>query len=316
MEGACEPPNAKAASLQILIANCCGSDMPSHLLALYDGLDSGAGAGQTVGFMNLEKAKILDHRRYSGDYHMLTLLMPNVAKAVKPGQFIHLLIPRLDASVLRRPFSVFRAENDTISILYKEVGRGTSAMVMLSTRDELSIIGPLGNGFPVCPAGRYPVLVAGGYGVAPLLFLATRTAGKGIVLIGAAREKDVLMREELAALGWDVAISTEDGSVGTKGLVTDLLRERIKGLPAGLEPELYVCGPDGMLKAVGEMAVAGGWKAWLSLDRHMGCGVGACLACVQRIRNEKGEESWKRVCKDGPVFEARDVVWGKTGWDQ
>lgn len=259
--------------------------------------------------MNIEQARVLNHEEYSGGYRLLVLEAPSIASLVKPGQFVSLRVPRLDGAVLRRPFSVFRVDKETLSILYKCVGRGTRAMTFMVPGDEASLMGPLGRGFPLDHTNTFPVIVAGGYGVAPLYFLAARIPLKGIVFVGGSTAGDVLCVEEFKALGWDVRVATEDGGLGEKGLVTDVLDswlERREGSPV---PEFYACGPDDMLKAVGDRAIAGGWKAWLCLDKHMGCGVGVCLACVQKIRRDEGAETWARVCREGPVFEARQIVW-------
>ncbi|MFC1462771.1 dihydroorotate dehydrogenase electron transfer subunit, partial [Verrucomicrobiota bacterium] len=193
-------------------------------------------------------------------------------------------------------------------ILYKPVGRGTAALALVSGGEEVSLIGPLGRGFPYGPNAAFPVLVGGGYGVAPLYFLAARMNRKGILFVGGAGKADILCVSDFEALGWDVRVATEDGSMGEKGLVTDILDKWLEGHD-GAAPEFHACGPDGMLKAVGDRAEKGSRTAWLSLDKHMGCGVGACLACVQKIRDDDGSERWGRVCTDGPVFESREIVW-------
>lgn len=256
--------------------------------------------------MNIEHARVIRQEPYRGDYRLLVVETPDIASVAAPGQFIHIRVPGLESAVLRRPFSLFKAEENTVSVLFKVVGKGTLAMVNVGEGDEISLIGPLGNGFPVNAA--FPILVAGGYGVAPLYFLGTRLATPGILFVGGATADDVLCVEEFQALGWDVRISTDDGSAGTMGLVTEMLDEwLLSDVPDNAE--FFACGPDGMLKAVGERGIAAGKPCWLSLDKHMGCGVGACLACVQRIRSKDGSEVWARVCKDGPVFEASEIVW-------
>jgi dihydroorotate dehydrogenase electron transfer subunit len=259
--------------------------------------------------MKVEQARIASQTEVSGGYRVLVLESPHIASTVHPGQFVHLRVPGLDAAVLRRPFSIFRAEGGCLSILYKCVGKGTSAMALLAAGHDVNLLGPLGTGFPADGKGTIPVLVAGGYGVAPLYFLGTRLAKEGVVFIGGACAEDVLCVEDFESLGWDVRTATEDGSLGSKGLVTDALDGWLKDLDGVAVPDFHACGPDGMLKAVGDRAMAGGWNAWLSLDKRMGCGVGACLACVQRVRNGSGKEKLARVCRDGPVFEAREIVW-------
>jgi dihydroorotate dehydrogenase electron transfer subunit len=261
--------------------------------------------------MKIEQARVIGQKEISGGYRVLAVKTPRIAASVKPGQFIHVLVPRLDSAVLRRPFSVFDANKTVLLVLYKQIGKGTRAMGSLGEGDEVSVMGPLGNGFPrTLRAGVCPVLVAGGYGVAPLCFLASRMKRKGVFFVGGATRRDILCIDRIRSLGWRVGVATEDGSFGRKGLVTDVLDVWLKEKAIPGEPEFFACGPDGMLKAVGARAVKGGWKAWLSLDKHMGCGVGACLACVQRIRGADGRETLVRVCKEGPVFEARAVVWG------
>jgi dihydroorotate dehydrogenase electron transfer subunit len=267
--------------------------------------------------MNVENARVLSQTEYSRGYNVLVLKAPVISASIKPGQFVYLLIPRLANLLLRRPFSVLKAKGDTISILYKCVGRGTHALKSVSVGEEINLLGPLGNGYPMPGKKVLPVLVAGGYGAAPLCFLAQRIRVKGIVFMGGADKKDILCKKEFKKYGWKVHVATENGSRGRKGLVTDILDswldQRNNACDASSvkeKLEIFACGPDGMLKAVGKRAAKYGFKAWLSLEKHMGCGVGACLACVQKIRQNDGTETWKRVCKDGPVFEAGEIVWG------
>jgi len=222
---------------------------------------------------------------------------------------VHLRIPGCDALTLRRPFSIFRADEDNVSILYKYIGQGTGILANVLAGCKISLIGPLGNGFPHKQDDTFPVLVGGGYGVAPLLYFAREIESRGVLFVGAGTSSDILCVDEFRELGWKVEVATEDGSTGEPGLVTDILDEWLSGAGKGQTPEFFACGPHGMLKAVGDRAIAGGWKAWLSMDKNMGCGVGVCLACVQRIKRENGNEEWARVCSDGPVFEAREIVW-------
>ena len=239
---------------------------------------------------------------------MLTFDAPGIAGAVKPGQFIHLRVPRLDGAVLRRPFSIYKAAGRQLTILYKCIGSGTHAMKSIGVGDDVSILGPLGNGFPKIGSKSFPVAVAGGFGVAPLALVATRMKRKGIVFIGGAKADDILCVQDFKDLGWDVRIATQDGSLGEEGLVTKILDAWLAEHEEACLPEFFACGPDGMLKAVGARAMAIEAKAWLSLDKHMGCGVGACLACVQKIKC--GDEVVQiRVCREGPVFEASTIVW-------
>jgi len=256
--------------------------------------------------MTQEKTTVLEHGVFQGEYRLLKLSAPAIGPQVQPGQFVHLLVPRLADAVLRRPFSVFQADGEGLSILYKAVGRGTEAMREIEPGEGINLLGPLGNGFPSL-SKTVPVLVAGGYGNAALYLQAVALPVKGIAFFGGRTATDILCVEEFEALGWDVRVTTEDGSLGAKGLVTDALDSWLETQEAAA-PELFACGPNAMLKAVGDRAVEKRLAAWLSLDRNMACGVGACLTCVIKLKTEAGWE-WKRCCKDGPVFNAGDILW-------
>jgi dihydroorotate dehydrogenase electron transfer subunit len=259
--------------------------------------------------MQLEEAKIVQHTEVQGGYRLLAVEAPGIAPQVKPGQFVHLKVPHLGEALLRRPFSIFKAGEGRLSILYKSIGQGTNTMKYLQPGETLDLIGPLGNGFPKLSNGSFPVLVAGGYGMAALYLVAKTAPARGIAFFGGRSAADILCVDDFEALGWEVRITTQDGTRGQKGLVTVALDEWIQQKPASVAPEFFACGPNGMLKAVADRAIAGGWKAWISMDRNMGCGVGACLTCVQKIRTPDGGWTWHRVCREGPVFESRDVVW-------
>ena len=258
--------------------------------------------------MKQEKATVAGHDNFQGEYRILRLAAPAVGSLVRPGQFLELMVPRLGERILRRPFSIYKADAQGISILYKTVGRGTDAMRAIKPGDKVDIVGPLGNGFPALGSGKVPVLVAGGYGNAALYLKAKESPVKGIAFFGGRTAQDILCVEEFEALGWDVRPTTDDGSLGTKGLVTAAFdpwmaeQENIQAL------ELFVCGPNPMLKAMGDRAIEHGFTAWLSMDKNMACGVGACLTCVIKRRTETGWE-WARCCKDGPVFESREIIW-------
>ncbi len=258
--------------------------------------------------MKLEEAKILEHREISGGYRLLVLESPAVASNASPGQFVHLRVPGLDCSVLRRPFSIYLADASTLRILYKQVGKGTREMAAMPKGRTISLIGPLGSGFPLPPENTLPVLVAGGYGVAPLYFLATRIDRPGLLFAGGRSAGDILCASDFQALGWEVQITTEDGSQGIRGRVTDALDPWLKTRVHDIVPVFYACGPDGLLRAVDHRATEYKLHGWLSLDKHMGCGVGACLACVQRVHTRNGSQ-WKRVCKDGPIFGTGEIFW-------
>ncbi len=253
------------------------------------------------------EATILDIRPLAQGYQVITLRAPAIAAEARPGQFIHLQVANLEPTRLRRPFSIYDADPaaGTLFVLYKVVGLGTRHLAALPIGATVRVLGPIGRPFPLDPVGE-PFLVGGGYGVAPLWFLARNLPRRGTLFVGGRTAADILETERFREAGWRVEVATQDGTLGTPGLVTVPLDLALAG---GACAELYACGPDGMLRAVGERAIAHGLRAWLSLDKHMVCGVGACLACVQRVRRADGSEALARVCVDGPVFEAREIVW-------
>jgi dihydroorotate dehydrogenase electron transfer subunit len=254
-----------------------------------------------------QTVQIVSNERDTDLYFRLVLRAPRIAPLVQPGQFAHLRILPLKDALLRRPFSIFQVTADTFSILYKSVGKGTEVLAPMRPGEELSAIGPLGHGFTVpAPGGETPLLVAGGYGMAAMYLLAQRSPQKGIVFVGGRRRIDILCEAEFRALGWEVRVTTEDGSHGEKGLVTQrLIAELRREVP---HRKVFACGPTPMLKVVGKIAEEFNVPAELSMDEHMCCGVGVCLTCVIPVKITGGWE-YQRTCTEGPVFDARQVAW-------
>ena len=259
--------------------------------------------------MKQETATVLEHTIFKGDYRILRLAAPAIGPKVKPGQFLELQVPRMGERILRRPFSIYNADAEGVSILYKPVGRGTEAMRPLVEGDTVDLLGPLGNGYPEMRSGNFPVLVAGGYGNAALYLKAKELPTKGVAFFGGRSAQDILCIEEFKALGWDVRTTTNDGSLGVEGLVTDAFDPWLKEQSNISAVELFVCGPNPMLKAMGDRAIEHNFTAWLSLDKNMACGVGACLTCVIKRKTADGGWEWARCCKDGPIFESREILW-------
>ena len=265
--------------------------------------------------MTNEKCRVVSHREIGSGYRYIEFEAPAIASDATPGQFVHVRVPSLEKSALRRPFSIFNAEGDRLELLYKTVGRGTAALNEVKPGDEVEVMGPLGHGFPLKCAGE-ALLVGGGYGVAPLYFLARRLLSSAPSLpnsspaihlfVGGRTKNDLLALDRFEALGGvKIHLATNDGSAGAKGLVTDPLDDELIRLRGeGGKFELFACGPDPMLKAVALRATGTGSKGWISMDRHMVCGVGACYACIQKtVRGNS------RCCIEGPVFSAADLVW-------
>jgi dihydroorotate dehydrogenase electron transfer subunit len=253
-----------------------------------------------------QTVQVVSNQRDTDLYFRLVAYAPRIAPLVQPGQFLHVRIPGLRDALLRRPFSLFQVAGDTLSILYKTVGKGTEALSRLRAGEEFSAIGPLGHGFTLPkPGGETPLLVAGGYGTAALYLLAQRSPQQGIVFVGGRRRVDILCEKEFHALGWEVRITTEDGSLGEKGLVTQPLLGELKRNAAGRK--LFACGPTPMLKAVARIGADFNAPVELSMDERMCCGIGVCLTCVIPIKTAEGWE-YQRTCTEGPVFDARKLV--------
>jgi dihydroorotate dehydrogenase electron transfer subunit len=253
-----------------------------------------------------ETVSIVSNERDVDHYHRLVVAAPGIAPRVQPGQFAHVRVLPMREALLRRPFSIYQVEGDAISILYKVVGRGTEVLSRMRPGDSLSALGPLGHGFRLPARGEFPLLVAGGYGMAALYLLARRSPVKGIVFVGGRRKIDILCEREFAEIGWEVRVATEDGSHGVKGLVTEPLQAELSHQAA--KRALFACGPTPMLRAVARIAEQFSVQAELSMDEPMCCGVGVCLTCVIPVKTEGGWE-YQRTCTEGPVFDSRTIAW-------
>jgi len=249
-------------------------------------------------------ARVLENRPVAANTWWLELDAPAIASAARPGQFLMIGfgLAQVGAPFLPRPFSVgWRGEDGRLGILVREFGAGTRRLGTLRPGDRTLLLGPLGRPFRVDP-GRPLVCVAGGVGLAPFLFLApeARAVGSPVRLLYGERAADrvfdpVLIRE---LTGVEPELFTEDGGAGRRGLVLD-------GLAAREESLLLGCGPTPMLAALERFARARGLDLQVSVEEHMGCGVGTCQGCV--VRGADG--TWIKSCTDGPVFDARELAW-------
>lgn len=271
--------------------------------------------------MRLIRAKILNHRELVPDYYQMTLEAPEIAQEAKPGQFIHVRVSEGFDPLLRRPLSIHRVrgqrveDKGQIEILYKVVGKGTELLSKKEPGEKLDVLGPLGNGFKIGEKGEgrrdeRVLLIAGGIGVAPLMFLCEELliphpSSLITILLGAKTKEEILCEKDFKELGTEVKVATDDGSYGHKGPITDLLPTA-----SYLLPTIYACGPTPMLKEVARFAKEHNLPTQISLGSHMACGVGACLGCARKIK-AKGQDSERfiQICIKGPVFEADEVVW-------
>jgi dihydroorotate dehydrogenase electron transfer subunit len=239
-------------------------------------------------------------------YVILSLLSDSDLFDAKPGQFL-MVKPPSPETLLRRPFSVFNQEGKKFEILFQICGKGTLSLSKVEEGDNLRVLGPLGNGFQFEKSGSF-LLVGGGRGIAPLFFLSKVFLKEKIkfkVLYGGKTSSDLPALDYFKKEKIEPILTTEDGSAGIKGLVTDPLEELIFSENFS---EIFACGPKGMMKKVFEIAKKFQIPTQFSLEERMACGFGACWGCVARIRKNNGEE-WVKVCKEGPVFKGEDIVW-------
>lgn len=238
---------------------------------------------------------------YNDKYFSLVLQHPTKLPEIEAGQFVEVEVPGNKQVMLRRPISIHDVDSNanTITILIQVVGKGTRTLSMLTEGDTLNLVYPLGRGFS--QEGNNVLLVGGGAGIAPLLHLSKCLKAKGVnttTLLGGRTAELIPVRDEFKPYG-TVGFATEDGSLGEKGLVTQ------HSLFSAVYNHIYTCGPTPMMKAVARYAMENGIECEVSLENMMACGVGACLCCVV-----DSDEGHKCVCKEGPVFNAKQL----TNW--
>lgn len=238
--------------------------------------------------------RVVRNEKLKDRFYRIRLKSNRLASLARPGQFVHIRIVDGITPLLRRPFSFHRVLGEEVELLYEIKGQGTQSLAQKRPGEHLDVIGPLGNGFRF-KKGNPAVLVAGGIGVVPLLFLAHMLKG-GKVYIGAKTKKGLLCVEDFKRLGWDVMVSTEDGSGGKRGKIIDFIED--VNLP------MFVCGPWGLLKKADRVAFRYGVECQVLLEEYMACGIGVCLGCPVKTKS-----GYKMVCKDGPVFDSDDIVW-------
>ena len=323
------------------------------------------------------KAKVLLHRKVGPETFLLRLLSPEIARLAQPGQFVMLRVSDSNDPFLRRPFGFFRIfppqgkrkrpeDEGALEICYQVVGRGTSRMAQLRMGERLDVLGPMGKGFWPVEGRSRALLIGGGIGIAPLVAWAEQLRGEQgkkkrfpkttgrleevLVLLGGKSREKIPGIREFIRMGFEPQMATEDGSLGIQGLATDLLEREL--LTQGHKSVvLYSCGPLPMLTRVAQIADQFDLPCQVLLEARMACGVGACLGCVVKVRDNgvressEGEEAgstraivhleggggegaigciqedstpmiteapafrYVRVCKEGPVFEAKDVLW-------
>lgn len=228
---------------------------------------------------------------------------PEMAKEALPGQFVHI---RVAGKSLRRPISICEIDREAgcLRLVFEVRGEGTEQMAQWRAGDSIDLIGPLGKGFTLLPAGKKAVLIGGGIGTPPMLALAKHYGADCTVITGFRTASAVILQEDFKAVGAKTVLCTDDGSVGEKGFVTGTLET----LLMREKPDIIcACGPHPMLRSVASLADEKGIHCEVSLEERMGCGVGACLVCACKVVKDS-KEYFAHVCKDGPVFDAKEIV--------
>jgi dihydroorotate dehydrogenase electron transfer subunit len=259
----------------------------------------------------LRQAQILAHKPAGRGYYRLVLKAPEAAARAVPGQFVMLRVTENRDPLLARPFGICSLPSkSSIEILYRVAGRGTTLLTRMEAGQTLSLLGPLGKGFPLPEKGQTPVLVAGGSGFPPLHFLALRAGVRAHVFAG-ARNKECLppasILKSLKEHTAKVHLATDDGSAGVHGTTVDLLNDFLTAMERKTHLVLYACGPHAMLAAVSHIAAEHAVPCYVSAEERMACGLGACMGCSVPMK----AGGYKRACKEGLVFDSREIEWGE-----
>jgi len=264
------------------------------------------------------RGEVLSTRRI-GAYHALTLVAPGMAEHARPGQFVALAVGGEETSMLlRRAFSIYRVQQrgvygGTVEVVFSVTGRGTAWLARQRAHDPVDVVGPLGKPFALPRQPASCTLVGGGYGSAPLFALGEQLRARECrvdFVLGAATESRLFGALDAKRMASSVAITTEDGSVGERGRVSDVLPRVMERSRADV---VYACGPMGMLRAVSAIAAERGVVAQCAVEESMACGIGVCMTCVLPVVGEDGVTRMLRSCVEGPVFRGDQVRWDDVG---
>jgi len=258
---------------------------------------------------SVEKALVIRHREIVPHYYELEFIAPSIASEVLPGQFVNVRVSDSLDPLLRRPFSIYDVDKKlgSITVFYKVVGRGTELLSQMPIQKRLDVMGPLGRPFSIPRHVNKAYLIGGGVGIAPLVYLArvlTANKIKVRVLMGASTAGFLCGKDMLDRLGVDYLVSTDDGSEGLRGRVTDLFEQQLSFKDCDY---IYACGPEPMLSRITHLTLINGLEGEVSLEGHMACGVGACLGCAHQVK--VGEtHRYAKICSEGPVFKIGEVL--------
>lgn len=252
-----------------------------------------------------ENCKIIARAKLQDSIYLLALEAPQIAQEAQCGQFLHIACG--EGNLLRRPISICTWQEDFIRIVFQVKGKGTQWLAERKVGDMLDVLGSLGHGFNLSALGNRPVFIGGGIGAPPMLACAQRAASYETVtpraILGFRNQNAVILEDDFKSV-CETFITTDDGSYSRAGFVTDVLTEQITDATG-----IAACGPRPMLKAIAQIAQKYNTPCQVSLEERMGCGIGACLVCACALRKENGAEYYGHVCQDGPVFDAKEVVW-------
>lgn len=246
---------------------------------------------------------LLSCEKIAATTYSLVVQCDEVAAIARAGQFVHIQIPGF---MLRRPISVCEVQRETgcIRLVFDIRGAGTKVLARMQAGDAINLLAPLGNGFDLLEKDKTALVVGGGIGVPPLLEVAKHYKTGTRAILGFRNADSVILQDDFIKAGAQVFICTDDGSAGEKGIVTPVVSRELQRQKPDI---IYACGPKPMLRAVKELASQFGVRCQLSLEERMACGVGACLGCACKTKRN-GTEQYLHVCKNGPVFEAEEVV--------
>lgn len=258
----------------------------------------------------IQRCKVIANKKIAADHYVMDVESAWMGKRSRPGQFVSVSVRGNGTDpLLRVPLGIHKIGPKGISLLYKVVGESTQLLSRIKKGDEADILGPLGNSFDISGSKKSTaIMVAGGHGVAPLYALAEELVKKGVkteFFSGACSAEHLVCEKELRKLGAKVHVSTDDGSRGAKCYITGVLEKEIERITKHeTRVAIYACGPRPMLAAVSRIAARHKVSAQVSVDAYMACGIGVCLGCAIRTR-----DGYKMVCKDGPVFDSKEIVW-------
>lgn len=253
-----------------------------------------------------EMCRVVSNCEIGSGLFALTMEAPVLCVQAKPGQFVHITCGT--GNLLRRPISICDVKEDHMTIVFQVKGEGTAWLSKCRAGDTLDVLGTLGHGFDLQILGRRPVFIGGGIGVPPMLMTmraAKNNGSKPEAILGFRNRNAVILEDAFRAIG-ETHICTDDGSYGVPGFVTDVLKLHAQEFTA-----VCACGPKPMLKAVAQIAEQQGIPCQVSMEERMGCGIGACLVCACELKLKDGQQGvrYGHVCKDGPVFDSKEVVW-------